>query len=159
MQQWGVIRKEAAMRLANALLAILLLTSAGTAIDRGKTKNGYWWSELSETSKLWFVKGYIEGLTRADKLLSQSLDFRNAKPPSAVTRIPVESYLDFTEISYGQFMDGLDIFYNDYRNKRININIALLYVRDQIRGVSETDLNKRLEGMRKAATEPDYDER
>jgi hypothetical protein len=54
-------------------------------------------------------------------------------------------------------MDGLTEFYKDYRNKRINLNIALPYVRDEIRGGSKNELEKRLESMRQATTNPDYD--
>jgi len=108
---------------------------------------------------LGFVEGYVSGLVRAEVLLMQSLDFNNDKIVDRSSKKPVTSYLDFSEISYGQYMDGLDAFYSDYRNKRINFNVAILYVRDQVRGVSRGELDRRLEGMRKGAVEPGYDER
>jgi len=147
------------MRFGTLLLAALLLASSTTGIDSGPAKNGYWWAELNEPAKLWFLQGYTEGLRRANGLLRQSVNFDDKKTLAAVRREPVTSYLDFSGVSYGQFRQGLDEFYTDYRNKRININVAILYIRDQIRGESQSELDKRLEGMRKGAVEPDYDDR
>jgi hypothetical protein len=147
------------MRFGILLLVALLLACSTTGIDSGKPKNGYWWADMNEPAKLWFLQGYGEGLRRADALLRQSVNFDNKKTLAAVRQEPVTSYLDFSGVSYGQSMQGLDEFYNDYLNKRININVAILYIRDQIRGESKAELDKRLEGMRQGAAEPDYDDR
>jgi hypothetical protein len=137
----------------------LLLATTTTTIDSGKAKNGYWWTTFDEPEKLAFVQGYIEGLSRANVLLRGSVNFDDSKIVHKVSKEPVTSYLDFSEISYGQYIQGLDVFYSDYRNKRINFNAAILYIRDQVRGIAQTELDKRLEGMRKGAVEPGYDER
>jgi|HubBroStandDraft_5_1064220.scaffolds.fasta_scaffold306140_1 hypothetical protein len=148
------------MQLRMLLLGtILLFPTSPTSIDSGKPKNGYWWADMSDTRRLGLVEGYVTGLSRAEVLLRQSLDFNNDKIVDRTRKKPVTSYLDFSEISYGQYIEGLDVFYSDYRNKRINFNVAILYVRDQVRGASQDELEKRLEGMRKGAVEPNYDER
>ena len=54
--------------------------------------------------------------------------------------------------------EGLNAFYQDYRNKRININVAILYVRDEVRGVARPELDTRLDGMRKASLNANYDD-
>jgi hypothetical protein len=55
------------------------------------------------------------------------------------TEKPIVTYLYFTEVAYGQYMNGRTEFYKDYRNKRVNVNIAILYIRDAARGQSRTN--------------------
>jgi hypothetical protein len=145
------------MRYAIIWLCFLLWATSLNGIDATEPKNGNWWLKRDESDKLWFVEGYVEGISRADKILSEALAIRGTSLESSPNGKPVTFYLDFTEISYGQFMRGLDEFYKDYRNTRINVNYALLWVRNSIRGDTETDLQKQLEGMRKAVVNPDYD--
>lgn len=64
---------------------------------------------------------------------------------------------DFYRIAYGQLVEGMDTFYGDFRNKRILFNYGVLYVRDEIRGVSKKELDDRIQGMRQATTQDDYD--
>jgi hypothetical protein len=146
------------MRTALALVALLVITVPGTAINSGKPKNGYWWDEMNLSNKISFVEGYITGVSRANFLVNQAITAKKINLPSGFNDTPVIDYLDFTEITYGQFMQGLDTFYGDYRNKRINVNISLLYIRDEIRGSPKSELETRIEGMRQATTNPGYDD-
>lgn len=56
---------------------------------------------------------------------------------------------DFDGIKMGQFVNGLDSFYGDYRNQQIEFGSALGYVRDGIKGKPQEELQKEIEQMRK----------
>ena len=38
---------------------------------------------------------------------------------------------DYDAIAFGQFVDGMDVFFKDYRNKQLEVGWAIQYVRDQ----------------------------
>jgi hypothetical protein len=48
---------------------------------------------------------------------------------------------DYSGIAMGQFVDGADVFYRDYKHKNLEVGFALQYVRDQMRGKSQKDLD------------------
>lgn len=41
----------------------------------------------------------------------------------------------------GQFVDGMDAFYKDYRNKQLEVGWAIQYVRDEIKGKPAQELD------------------
>jgi hypothetical protein len=145
------------MRLG-IILAVALTFSAGTTgVEKNPPMNGYWWDETPEIAKTGFVIGYVAGIDHASKLLIEALAAHETSLASASGDTPLASYMNFYEITFGQYRDGLNEFYKDDRNKRINLNFAILYVRDEIRGMSPADLSNRLGDMRKDALGQGYD--
>jgi len=63
----------------------------------------------------------------------------------------IDPRFEFGNITFGELREGLDTFYGDFRNKAVQINDALWYVRDQLEGKSSAELAKELEGIRAAA--------
>ena len=47
----------------------------------------------------------------------------------------------FEKITVGQFVSGVNAFFQDYRNQNLPVNYAMQYVRDEINGKSPTELN------------------
>ena len=60
-------------------------------------------------------------------------------------------FTDFHSIAIGQYLAGLDQFYADYRNQSILFDYAIRFVRDQVRGTPQQELDKTLEEMRRTA--------
>jgi hypothetical protein len=137
--------------------AVFLFGAISINADAAPTRNGYWWLELNHLERIMFIQGYIDGLTRADKLVRTYIAIQTLKVKDDAQSDTVMSPLDFYRITYGQLGDGMDAFYGDFRNKRILFDYAMIYVRDQIRGISAAELDIRIENMRKATTNPDYD--
>ncbi|MGA8212868.1 MAG: hypothetical protein WB799_04700 [Candidatus Sulfotelmatobacter sp.] len=48
---------------------------------------------------------------------------------------------NYSGIPLGQFVDGSDAFYRDYRHRNLEIGFALQYVRDQMKGKSQAELD------------------
>jgi chromosome condensin MukBEF MukE localization factor len=69
----------------------------------------------------------------------------------------VNGQLDYNRIRFGQFKDGLDEFYKNYKNKSILVDDAFGYVRDSIRGVDQTQLVQELETLRKQSVSSSHD--
>ena len=47
----------------------------------------------------------------------------------------------FENITVGQFVSGVNTFFQDYRNQNIPVGFAMQYVRDEIKGRSPAELN------------------
>jgi hypothetical protein len=47
---------------------------------------------------------------------------------------------DYDSIPMGQFVDGMDTFYKDYRNKQLEVGWAIQYARDEIKGKPAPEL-------------------
>jgi hypothetical protein len=98
---------------------------------------------------------------RAEKLaglmIRDSERLGKTKFTDKATGDPMADELNFYGVTFGQYVEGLNAFYQDYRNKRIQINFAIMYVRDDARGGSKDDMQSRLEGMRKATLNAGYD--
>jgi hypothetical protein len=60
----------------------------------------------------------------------------------------------FENITVGQFLSGVNVFYSDYRNQSIPVNFAIQYVRDDINGKSPAELNAGLLLERKCIADP-----
>jgi len=121
-------------------VVLLVLLATGIAQGQQEKPNGFWWLNSSETFKVGFVSGYVEAINRAYqstkwRCLGESLESKTkwTEKEAAECVSPVAAY-DFTNIRFGQLVDGVDEFYKDFRNKNIHINAALDYVRDQLRG-------------------------
>ena len=145
------------MRFAIVMAVVLLIVPASIGSDSAPVNNGIWWNSLDGNAKGYFVAGYVEGLSRADKILEQALRDKSLTLTDTSTKKPILSYFLFYNVAFGQFTEGLDTFYSDYRNKHINFNIAILYIRDQIQGVAQKELDGRLDRMRQATADADYD--
>jgi hypothetical protein len=146
------------MRCGMILAVVLTFITMALGVDKTPPMNGFWWDETPDIAKTGFVIGYVAGIDHANKLLVEALEAHKTSLASAQSDAALESYMNFYEISFGKLRNGLMDFYKDGRNKRININLAILYVRDEIRGMSQEESNRRLESLRKETIEQGYDD-
>jgi hypothetical protein len=149
--------RGSALRAVFGVLFALLGAVSTNGVENAPTRNGYWWLSLDHLERIMFIQGYIDGLSRADKMVRLDIQLQILKVRNESNLEFVTKEFDFYAITYGQMVDGIDVFYGDFRNKRILFDYASLYVRDQIRGGSEKELQDRIESMRKATTQADYD--
>ena len=139
------------------LLFFSFLTFAGTvASDEHSTDhNGEWWLAQSPRDKLSFLAGYITAKTDSnisvERFKKSGHDFD--KESLRMMELQLESS-DFYQLSMGQLSDGLDQVYKDYRNKMVDFNGAVSYVKHQIRGRPQEQLDRELMLIRCEATSP-----
>jgi len=124
------------------LLAIFTLPSLAEEIEW----NGYEWEKLSEDSKLYYIIGYADGITRIlapiDYLLSVE-DERFGEQEKRGVGFVYDLYIDDFpwEFVYSQISEGVDHLYNYSQNKIILIPDAIRIVSMQLRGEPEEEIN------------------
>lgn len=161
------------------LILILSLTEANHGQDPAgsqpvRMKDGIWWKELSSPTKksmelspeqlgqirkVSIIEGYVMAMNYADVLCEMGLAAKEGRSlVIPANKRPYKENFDFNNITTGQFVEGINQFYSDFRNTRIPFYSALDYVRDQIKGVPSQQLELKLERMRQAAHNPQEDE-
>jgi hypothetical protein len=138
---------------------LALLMVATTVIGHGQTHvkdNGFWWADSSTAVKLAFVRGYATAMTHVVDIEGfRCLAERNGgtipeKFPgdealnACTSQNPRVAPYEFEDIPFGQLSEGLDAFYKDFRNKTIEINLAMAYVRDELKGKPTNELDEEL---------------
>ena len=135
----------------------LLLSSVLHLSAQQQVHNGFWWKELSGTAKSFYVTGFVEGNGKADLYWRVAKDSIKARFTPEV-KAGLKNINDFSQVRFGQFVDGLDEFYKDYRNTSIHVDDAICHVRDEIKGAGEKYLEDDLRTLRQNAAQPGYDQ-
>jgi hypothetical protein len=141
-----------------ALICLLMLLGAGMARAEDQSENGYWWEAQSRMFKLTFTLGYVKAMDRASgavpwlcAAIAVSLP---GKSPSNDVMIndcqQTRRSFDYSDLMMGQLADGVDELYKDFRNKAIDITLAMQYVHDELNGKAPEELEKELKGFREA---------
>lgn len=121
------------------------------------TRNGYWWQGMSPQFKLGFISGYVLAESGGHEVAA--LKCLAAKPKPITDEVinscdndPIALlFTDFSNIHFGQLLEGTDEFYKDFKNKNLSIGTALHYVRDELKGMSADKLSEELIRWRRFA--------
>jgi hypothetical protein len=137
---------------------------ATAQVKTAREYNGYWWNDTSQTFKLGFVSGYILALSPLFDVmgLKCAMDAQRKRglPPDqypgdevlkSCIQSPEVAVYDFTNLRFGQLLEGVDEFYKDFRNKGVDIDFAMGYVRDELKGKSPDKLEGGLKRARAAS--------
>ena len=144
-------------------LLLTLIFGIGSALgQQPKPQDGYWWADSGEGFKVGFVSGYViamnsvgdantfkcfaekNGGTVPAKLPSEAVFAECAKRPDVAA-------FDYAGFRAGQWRQGVDEFYNDYRNKGLEIRLAMRYVQEQLHGKPAKELEDEVAGWRRSA--------
>jgi hypothetical protein len=118
-------------RIGFTVLLSLVLT--GACASEETAHNGYWWIGMPENFKLGFVTGYAKAMVVVFDV--NSLVCMTEKGDEAIrscVKYKIAPF-DFTKIRFGQLSEGLDEFYKDFRNKGIDVDFGIRYVKDQLK--------------------------
>jgi hypothetical protein len=138
------------MKVKSVLVALALAIPLQAALcQEYVAENGNWWLGQSRAQHVSFIWGFYEGMD-----LGRNFSFwkYNEKEAAVIGSQVSTSYNEMgkrymTGVTAGQIIDGLDVFYSDYRNRSIKVHDAVWLVLRQIAG--ETNLN--VENWRKNA--------
>lgn len=137
------------MKPALVFLAFVALCPSVLSPAEKVDRNGYWWGGMNPSFKLGWVSGYAEAMDSAATsqmgaclatLPMYKKEFPNTEPKVLVERFCHDESLDYDGIAMGRFVDGIDAFYNDYRNKQLAIVWAIQYARDSAKGKPASEL-------------------
>lgn len=128
---------------------VSLVPNASLAADKIEM-DGYWWEKLDASFKLGWVSGYVKAMDLAGTIQMGECaanmplyekQFPNTDPKVLVQKMCLSStQFDYGGIKMGQFVDGMDAFYKDYRNKQLEVSWAIQYARDSIKGKPAQEL-------------------
>jgi hypothetical protein len=148
-------------RFGLALFLAVLCTGIGQGQSQSSKEpdNGFWWVNQSDTFKLGFISGYASAMSyAADEIGFKCIAAKNGGvipekvPTDAVLKecweSPTAALFSFGGIRFGQLEEGMDEFYKDFRNKGVYVTAAMFYVRDQLKGKSEKELQDELNRIR-----------
>jgi hypothetical protein len=95
--------------------------------------------------------------SRHPQFRSGSLSFapreHNSKGGHPCLRTQSAACFDFGNIPFGQLMHGVDEFYKDFRNKRVDIADAMTDVRGKLKGKSPAALERQLKEFHSASVD------
>jgi hypothetical protein len=133
------------------LLAVLVLAASLTLPAQVVTRrDGNWWLEQSRLTKTSYIVGFYDGIELGDEFsLWQSKDSDYLAKNLKSFDYYEEKYLK--GVTNEQLADGLDIFFKDYRNRKISIHSAVWLTLNAIAGTPQADLDKMVENFRKNA--------
>ena len=103
--------------------------------------DGSWWLGLPADLKLGYVMGFIDSDAHTYARLLATGDAK-ASPTQ-------RNFLNWTGVSVKQVSDGLDAFYKDFRNKGIEVQFGIDYVKLEIQGADQQTLDRAVQRARK----------
>jgi hypothetical protein len=141
-------------RFAVGLFVLFLLVGNGSGQQQQQQFNGYWWAGLNPSFKLGWVSGYAKAMdfagtvqmgTCAANMPMYRKEFPNTDPKVLVQKMCLsDTQFNYDGIAMGQFVDGIDAFYRDFRNKQLETGWAIEYVRDEVKGKPASELDTKV---------------
>lgn len=129
------------------LAVILLMSSSLWCRNSVGTADGSDWKQYSQSYKVGWIDGFVTAMSDAQTgtafLCALQLKLRLDSPEEKACTGEAQGF-NFEMIKFGQYLDGMDAFYKDFRNTDYPINWAMKIVRDQIRGRPAEDIEKEL---------------
>ena len=140
-----------------ALILLLLLCGSLAPGQSPYTyrRDGNWWVSQTREGKVFYVLGFLDGMDLGNRFSYwRTLDKDKDDPNVAKS---IDSYAEMgrtylSNVTTGQLVDGLDTFYGDYRNRRIEVYGAVWLVLNGIAGTPQDKLDKMTESWRKNAS-------
>lgn len=143
-------------KLSIPLILILLTGVSASAEDR---RDGNWWRDRADVSKLAYVAGFFDGMNLGGKFSYWGIKDGDGKLDTDSAAKAARSFRDFAlrymqHVTTEQLSEGLDRFYADYRNRVILITDAAWIVLNAISGKSDKDMQTMIEAFRRSAALP-----
>ena len=133
--------------LRRTAVAVLLLSSLLFARNKAGAADGSDWKQWPVDYKVGWIDGWSTAMSHAEITTVGMCAFQlhlNADTKQGKVCIEQSQSFDFEEIKYGQYLEGMDVFYKDFRNAEYPIAGAIKLVRDEIRGRPAEDIEKEL---------------
>lgn len=123
------LRRAALCAMLLACLSFATALHAQAVPMENRNHDGIWWNEKNNELRAGFVIGYL--------VTSRDAHINGIAPKTAV---------DFQSAMV--WVTGLNKFYEDFRNRPIYVGDALQYVKAELNGASDKELEKQLLHLR-----------
>jgi hypothetical protein len=142
------------MRCHPAIVGFLVSTIVASSGAQNVPIDGNWWLQLPVLVKEGYVLGLWDGTMIGGQLATMGLSDEAARKDAA------QSFTtDFNKyvagITVDQMVDGLNVFYEDYRNRNILVRYAVWPIVYGISGMPQPKIDSLIAGYRRDARKPD----
>jgi hypothetical protein len=137
------------------VMAVALLVSVPARNAVNSLRDGNWWVEKDPTSKLYYVTGFFDGIELGHEFSYWGLPKGGEEASNVVASFASHGTKYMSGVTNSQLVQGLDVFYEDYRNRRIRIPGGVWLVLNEISGKSKDEMQKMVENYRKNAVPPE----
>jgi hypothetical protein len=137
--------------IRSVIVATLLFAPQIWARNSTGIADGSDWKQWSQSYKVGWIHGWTDAMSNAGLETAILCTFQLKPPPdSKEARACMTQAQDFNfeMIKFGQYLDGMDSFYKDFRNTEYPLSGAIKLVRDRIRGRPEAEIERELEAWR-----------
>jgi hypothetical protein len=118
--------------------ALALVVSSGSVAAQEPKLDGNAWRQLRPDDKLAFASGLLAGVNRLSWMLTSGDEAVSPAEADKLTAI-LPGYVE--GVSGVQLRDGLNLFCDDFRNRRINVVSAALVVVWQVKGKPQAQID------------------
>src|ERR1035438_222110 len=133
------------------LVVVLLMSSSLWCRNSVGVADGSDWKDYSQNYKVGWIDGFVTAMSDAQIhtgfMCALQLKLQAESTESKACTDEAQGF-NFEMIKFGQYLEGMDAFYKDFRNRDYPINWAMKIVRDQIRGRPAEDIEKELVAWR-----------
>ncbi len=149
--------------LSLAFVIAALSFTCGLAHANEIRRDGNWWNQQSESFKIAYVVGFLDGRTYETRrwtsgfeaTLGEKFDANQVKWMNNFFKIMNDADVrDFGNVTVGQLIDGLNNIFSDYKNRRIEVQNAMTLVIRSMDGTPDAELKSYFDSERKKASEP-----
>jgi|SRR6267142_3406165 len=141
-------------KLISVAVLFLLLGVAVPGNVQNDRRDGNWWISTDKTVRLGYVVGFLDGIHLGQKFSYWKLaDDKESEPCLKKVLLANVEYQDeyLSNVKIGQLNDGLNDFFLDYKNRRIEVDDAIWLVLNGIAGTPKEKLEKMIESYRRNA--------
>ena len=147
------------MRKIEWLLIVIVVALLGTFVHSlssiaSDQRDGNWWRQQHYETKLTYIVGFFDGMELGKNF--SYWNFTNDADKKECLEAVSNSFKEysrkyFSNVSNIQLVDGLNTFYEDFRNRRILLQNAVWLVVNEISGTPEIEMKHMIENWRKNA--------
>src|SRR5258706_10068116 len=135
-------------KLASVALVFILLGIAISAPAQNDRRDGNWWLYTDKTIRLGYVVGFLDGVHLGQRFSYWKLvDDAESEPCLKKVLLASSEYENkyLSNVKIVQLNDGLNDFFSDYKNRRIEVDDAIWLVLNGIAGTPQEKLDKMIE--------------
>ena len=127
------------------------------AAPTGNVRDGNWWLQRETQEKLFYTIGTMDGFWLSGIMTvwaPADRGSRGSAPSGAQTWQAMLSMHNkyFGNVTNNQLVNGIDEFYSDFKNRRIDTPNAIWVVLNQIAGTTPVALQAMVENLRRTAS-------
>lgn len=139
-----------------AIVGLIGLVAVGAAIrpvaGQAEKPDGSMWSSFSDEMKLGYAVGFLQGVHFGEEMIVVGFGSVGSDASTLLRSQKLYStYLKghFSELSAGQIIDGLNVFYRDFRNRNIEMPKAAWVVTHEVVGTPKLEVEATIEALRR----------